>query len=82
MGICVKITRESFWRKIETGLSTVIIIVPQGTAARLIVTGGLTDVKLSDAWELAEGKYISPGEGATLSFRVQMGAGNLQLCNR
>lgn len=68
--------------EIESGLSNLVITVPSGTAAQLSVNGGLTNVDLGGDWGTSgTDQYTLPGEGPTLSFTVDMGAGNLELRN-
>ena len=65
--------------KVETGLSNVIIIVPEGVNAIVTVQGGLSNVNAGPGWERSGGDYVQEGEGPTLTFVVEMGAGNLTL---
>ncbi len=64
---------------IEAGLSQVIIIVPQGTSAQVIFNGGLTNIDVSDEWQISDKTYTLAGSGPTLTINVDMGAGNLEL---
>ena len=65
--------------KIETGLSNFIIIVPEGVDAVVTVQGGLSNVNAGPGWERSGSDYIQEGEGPTLTFVIEMGAGNLTL---
>lgn len=65
--------------KIETGLSNVIIIVPEGVDAVVTVQGGLSNVNATTGWGRSGNDYIQKGEGPTLTFVIEMGAGNLTL---
>lgn len=65
--------------KIESGLSNVIIIVPAGVDAVVTVQGGLSNVNASPGWERSGQDYRQEGEGPTLTFVIEMGAGNLTL---
>lgn len=68
--------------KIEAGLSTVKIIVPQGMNVKLSFDGGLTNISPSGDWEkINDTTYTQSGEGPTLTITVEMGAGNLELLN-
>lgn len=68
--------------KIEAGLSTVKIIVPQGMNVKLTFDGGLTNISPSGDWEkVNDTTYTQTGEGPTLTITVEMGAGNLELLN-
>ncbi|GAB4579620.1 MAG: hypothetical protein Fur0022_23580 [Anaerolineales bacterium] len=68
--------------KIDSGLSTVRIIVPEDMNVKLTFDGGLTNVSMSGNWEkLNDTTYVQTGEGPTLTITVDMGAGNLELQN-
>lgn len=65
--------------KIEAGLSNVIIIVPEGVDAVVTAKGGLSNVNAGSGWVRSGNDYIQKGEGPTLTFVIEMGAGNLTL---
>lgn len=65
--------------KIETGLSNVIIVVPEGVDAEVRVEGGLSNVNATSGWERSGDSYRQTGEGPTLTFVIEIGAGNLTL---
>lgn len=67
--------------KIESGLSSVKIIVPKGTPAKVTFDGGLTNVSISGDWNKSGDTYTQSGEGPALTITVDMGAGNLELAN-
>jgi hypothetical protein len=64
---------------VESGMSQVVIIVPEGMAASVIFNGGLTSVTKSSQWSQSGNTYTHPGEGPKLTINVDMGAGNLEL---
>lgn len=64
---------------IEAGLSQVVIIVPEGTSAQVVFNGGLTNIDVSNKWEISGKKYTLAGSGPMLTINVDMGAGNLEL---
>jgi len=66
---------------IESGVSSITIIVPEGMNVELTFEGGLTSVKASGDWEQKGTRYLQDGEGPTLVIRVRMGAGDLKLEN-
>lgn len=66
---------------IKTGFSNLEVIVPEGRASRVTVSGGLSNVNVHDAWEGSGGIYTNSGEGPGLEISVEMGAGNLELRN-
>ena len=67
--------------RIETGLSTVTVIVPQGMNSVVEIEGGLSNVDLGGEWQRQGNQYSLEGEGPTLQFLVKMGAGTLKLEN-
>jgi len=67
---------------IKSGLSKIVIVVPEGTPATLIFQGGLTNVDLGGGWRRSGGVYSMSGEGPELNITVEMGAGNLELRDR
>lgn len=65
--------------KIDSGLGTVTIIVPQEVNARLTLEGGLSTVNTDGGW-IQDGKvYTLSGSGPTLTIILTMGAGTLNL---
>jgi hypothetical protein len=66
---------------IKSGLSNIEIIVPEGMAAQVTVSGGLSNVNVHDAWEGSGGVYTNSGKGPRLVISVEIGAGNLELRN-
>ena len=67
---------------IKSGLSSIVIIVPEGTPATVKFEGGLTNVDLSGAWDQSGGVYTMSGEGPELNITIEIGAGNLELRDR
>jgi len=67
---------------IDTGFSSVKIIVPSGVSARVFFEGGFSNVDVRGDWEKSGGEYTNPGEGPEISINVNAGAGNLELRNR
>lgn len=67
---------------IDTGVSSVKVIVPQDVNARVLFDGGLSDVDLSGSWERDRDDYVQSGVGPLLTINVNMGAGSLELRNR
>ncbi len=66
---------------IQSGLSNLNIIVPEGTATSLSMRGGLTNVNSSGAWNSSGDIYVIEGSGPSITINVDMGAGNLELRN-
>jgi hypothetical protein len=67
---------------VDAGLSSIKIIVPEGTAARVIVDRGLANVDIDNGWEKSGNDYSTTGEGPRLTINVNLGAGNLELSTR
>lgn len=64
---------------IESGVSTVTIIVPEGVAATLINEGSMISVNTSGGWQQQGDTYILQGSGYKITINAQMGAGSLRL---
>lgn len=64
---------------IETGASTVNIVVPAGVNAQLTFDGGLTSVKADSGWSQNGNVYTLSGNGPSLTISVKMGLGTLNL---
>ena len=67
---------------IESGISSVVIVIPEGVSAELTFEGGMSNIDLYGGWEKSGGKYVQSGDGPTITLIVTMGAGNLELRNR
>ncbi|MFL7893793.1 MAG: toast rack family protein [Anaerolineales bacterium] len=68
--------------RIKSGLSSIVIIVPEGTAATVQFEGGLANVDRSGDWRLSGDVYSMTGDGPELRITVELGAGNLELRTR
>lgn len=66
---------------IESRVSTVNIIVPEGVNAQVTFEGGLTSVNAEGGWEKNGEIYTLPGNGSTITIIVKMGMGTLNLKN-
>jgi hypothetical protein len=66
---------------IQSGLSNLVIVMPQGTPTNLNVRGGLTNVNFSGVWSSSGNTYTIEGNGPSLTINIDMGAGNLELRN-
>lgn len=65
---------------IESGVSQVTIVMPEGVNARVVVTGALNNVETSGGWDRSGSEYVhGSGSGPVITITVEMGAGNLQL---
>jgi hypothetical protein len=64
---------------IDSGISTVNIIVPKGVNAQVSFEGGLSSVNMNGGWEQNGDMYILSGSGPTITINVKMGVGTLNL---
>lgn len=64
---------------IESGLSQITIIVPEGTAAEVRFEGGLTNINADSDWQRSGSTYTLEASGPRLVIEVEMGAGELNL---
>ncbi len=67
---------------VESGISSITIIIPEGVSAEVTFEGALSDVNYSGAWEKNNNQYIQTGSGPTITIKVTIGAGNLSLQNK
>jgi hypothetical protein len=63
--------------KVNTGLSDLTIIIPEGVDATLTMDGGLSDINTSNGWSQSGNVYSHEGSGPTLTIVINMGAGNV-----
>jgi len=66
---------------VESGLSQLTIIIPPGVNAIVSFEGGLSHVDVQGDWKQTGDNYRMTGSGPTLTIRVSMGAGSLELKN-
>jgi hypothetical protein len=64
---------------IESGVSSVTVIIPEGTNAQVITDNGLSTVSTSGSWQQNGTNYHLIGSGNTITIQVKMGAGSLRL---
>ncbi|MCX6072172.1 MAG: toast rack family protein [Chloroflexi bacterium] len=68
---------------IESGLSTLKIVVPEGTAAEVEISGSMSSVETHGAWVSQDStRYHVEGQGPRLLIDVSMGAGTVILETR
>lgn len=67
---------------IEAGVSTVVLVVPEGTPAQVSFDGGLSNVQTFGDWRQSGDSYSQGGSGPELTFIVKLGAGTLELRNK
>jgi hypothetical protein len=64
---------------IESGVSSVTVIVPEGVNAKVVSDSGFMTVKESGSWNQHGNTYQLTGSGYTITINVKMGAGTLNL---
>lgn len=64
---------------INTGLSNMILVIPDGINAVVTVESGVSNINAGSNWTQNGNIYSQSGSGPKLTFVVQMGAGNLTL---
>jgi hypothetical protein len=67
--------------RIESGVSSIKVIVPEGVSATVTFEGALTNIDANGAWQKSGKTYTNAGSGPTITIEVSMGAGNLELNN-
>lgn len=65
--------------EVESGVSSITIIIPEDTNAEVRFEGGLTDINPQGEWRVSGNTYNLNGSGPELSITVKMGAGGLEL---
>ena len=64
---------------IESGVSSITVIIPEGTNALVITDNGLSSVTTSGSWQQNGNNYQLAGTGSTITIHVKLGAGSLRL---
>ncbi|MEW6027861.1 MAG: toast rack family protein [Chloroflexota bacterium] len=64
---------------IESGLSNLILVIPEGVNAHVTVESGVANINAGSGWSQSGNVYTQSGEGPTLTILVKTGAGNLTL---
>jgi hypothetical protein len=62
---------------ISSGLSNIILVIPESVNATITMESGLTNVSTVAGWAKNGNLYTHEGEGSTLTFLIKMGAGNI-----
>ncbi|CAG0996462.1 hypothetical protein ANAEL_02624 [Anaerolineales bacterium] len=65
--------------KIASGFSNLIISIPEDVDAVVTVDSGASNVNVGSSWSMNGNMYKQKGEGPTLTFVIEMGAGNVTL---
>lgn len=67
---------------IDSDAASVTISVPTTTHTRITITGELTSINISGAWNAQERVYENSGSGPLLNITVDMNVGSLKLINQ
>ena len=65
--------------KISSGLSNMILIIPEGVDAVVTIDGGASNISAGPNWTQNGNVYTQKGTGPTLVFIIDVGAGNITL---
>jgi len=65
--------------KISSGLSNIIISVPEGVNAVVTMDSRVSNVNAGSGWSQNGDVYKQKGEGSTLTFVIEIGAGDVTL---
>ncbi len=65
--------------KISSGLSNIIVVVPEGVNAVVTIDSGASNISAGPGWSQNGNVYKQKGEGPTLTFVIEIGAGNVTL---
>ncbi len=74
--------RSDMTVNIESGVSQVTLVIPQGMNAQVVTSTGLMTVSAGAGWHQQGSTYSLTGSGNTVTINVKMGAGNLRLETR
>ena len=64
---------------ISSGLSNIILVIPQNVNANVTTESGLANINAGPGWTQNGSQYTQSGSGPTLTFLIKTGAGNLTL---
>ncbi len=64
---------------IETGVSNMTLVIPDGIPVQITVEGSLSNVSHGPSWAEKGSRLIQEGSGPQLTIIVEMGAGNLTI---
>jgi hypothetical protein len=65
--------------KLSSGFSNIIVVVPEDVDAVVTVDSGASNVSAGSSWSQNGDVYRQKGEGPTLTFVIEIGAGNVTL---
>jgi len=64
---------------ISSGLSNIILVIPQSVKASVTAEGGLANVSAGSGWTGSGSEYSQEGTGPQLTILIKTGAGNVTL---
>ena len=67
---------------ITSGVSSMRIVVPSSTAAKITVSGGIKNVSQEGTWTVTDDTYSTGGTGPTLTINAEVGVGSLTLVSK
>lgn len=67
---------------IETGICSLVIIVPEGTSAKVTVEGEMSNIDAYGDWEKSGDTYSQTGSDFLLTILVKIGAGSVEIRNK
>lgn len=67
---------------VKSGVSSLIIIVPDGVPCKVIINGGLNNVTPTGTWTISSNIYEKTGTGPHIDINLEMGLGNLELISK
>ncbi len=67
---------------IEAGVSTIRIVIPEGTSAEIKVNGEMKNVNTNGTWTVNGSRYSTEGTGPKLEIDVNMNLGSLELVRK
>jgi hypothetical protein len=65
--------------KLSSGFSNIIVIVPEDVDAVVTVDSGASNISAGSSWSKSGDVYKQKGKGPTLTFVIEIGAGNVTL---
>ncbi len=65
--------------RIEAGVSTIKVIIPDGTRAEIEVDGEMKDVNTHGTWTVESNTYSTKGSGNVIKIYINMNLGSLDL---
>jgi len=66
---------------IDSGLSDLTLIIPQGVNAVITIDSALADIDFGDGWSQSGKVHTQQGDGPTLTIVINIGAGNVVVRN-